>query len=89
MGKLDQYDEGIVVREELRKSLEALKVGGLDRDELTALLKGCDRGSKGFISTAKFVDKLYTYAAESESETILRRLAKALQHGDTNLKQEL
>jgi Ca2+-binding EF-hand superfamily protein len=61
----------------------------LDRDELAALLKGCDRGQKGYVAAAKFIDKLYSLASETETETILRRLAKALQHSSTNLKQEL
>jgi Ca2+-binding EF-hand superfamily protein len=61
----------------------------LSKEELIALLKNCDRGQKGYISTSKFVDKLYALAAETESDTIMRRLAKALSHSSTNLKQEL
>jgi Ca2+-binding EF-hand superfamily protein len=87
--KLDPLDEGILNREELKRVLEGLKINDLDRDELTALLKGCDRGQKGYIASAKFLEKLYSLAAETETETILRRLAKALQHSSTNLKQEL
>jgi Ca2+-binding EF-hand superfamily protein len=89
VGKLDHLDEGIVNREELRKSLEGQKVGDLDREELAALLKGCDRGQKGYLASSKFLERLYSFAAESESETVLRRLAKTLSHSDTNLQQEL
>ena len=87
--KLDPFDEGIMNREELKRVLEGLKINDLDREELSALLKGCDRGQKGYIASAKFLEKLYSLAAETETETILRRLAKALQHTSTNLKQEL
>lgn len=89
VGKLDHLEEGIVGREELKKAIEGQKVGDLDRDELGALLKGCDRGQRGYIAGSKFVEKLYSYAAETESETILRRLAKTLAHSDTSLQQEM
>jgi Ca2+-binding EF-hand superfamily protein len=78
-----------VNREDLRRALEAQRVSELDRDELAALLKACDRGNKGYIATGKFIDQLYAFAAEGDGEAVLRRLAKAMQHSDTNLQQEL
>lgn len=89
VAKLDHLDEGIVSRDDLKKALEGQRVSDLDRDELTTLLKGCDRGSKGYVASSKFIDKLYAFAAEAEGEAVLRRLAKAVSHSDTNLKQEL
>jgi hypothetical protein len=89
VAKLDHLEEGIINREELKRVLEGQKVSGLDRDELAALLKSCDRGSKGYVATSTFIDKLYAFAAEGEGEAVLRRLAKALQGSNTTLEQEL
>ena len=89
LDKLDPLDEGILNREELKRVLEGMKVPDLDREELSSLLKGCDRGQKGYLASAKFLDKLYSLAAETEAETILRKIAKQMQHSSTNLKQEL
>jgi Ca2+-binding EF-hand superfamily protein len=61
----------------------------LDRDELTALLRCCDKGQKGYIASGKFIEQLYALASESEGDVILRRLAKTLSHSDTNLRQEM
>lgn len=46
----------------------------LDSEELGQLLNVCDRGKKGYISSNKFIDKLYEFAAESENDQILRRI---------------
>ena len=40
----------------------------LDSEELGALLNVCDRGRKGYISSNKFIDKLYEFAAESDND---------------------
>lgn len=50
--------------------------------EMNALLKCCDMGLKGYVSTHKFIDKLYALAAETETDVILRRLAKTLSAAD-------
>ena len=47
----------------------------------------CDRGRKGYISSNKFIDKLYEFAAESESDSILRRVFNTSQQ--VNLRIEL
>jgi len=54
---------------------------------MNALLKCCDMGLKGYVSTHKFIDKLYSLAAETESDAILRRLAKTLSASD--IRQEM
>jgi len=59
----------------------------LTREELNAFLKCCDKGLKGYISTNKFIDKLYAMAGETESDVILRRLAKTLSGSATDLRQ--
>ena len=87
--KLDHLEEGLVNRDDLKRAVEAQRVSDLDRDELDALMKACDRTNKGYIATGKFIDQLYAFAAEGEGEAVLRRLAKAMQHTDTNLQQEL
>ena len=61
----------------------------MEREELNALLRCCDKGQKGYIATSKFIEQLYSLASESEGDVILRRLAKTLSHSDTNLKQEM
>lgn len=61
----------------------------MEREELNALLRCCDKGQKGYIATSKFIEQLYSLASESEGEVILRRLAKTLSHSDTNLALEL
>jgi len=50
--------------------------------EMNALLKCCDMGLKGYISTHRFIDRLYSLAAETESDVILRRLSKSLSPAD-------
>jgi Ca2+-binding EF-hand superfamily protein len=40
----------------------------LDSEELSQLLAVCDRGRKGYISSSKFIDKLYEFAAETECD---------------------
>jgi len=52
----------------------------LEREELNALLRCCDKGQKGYIATSKFIEQLYSLASESEGDVILRRLAKTLSH---------
>ena len=89
VGKLDHLEEGIVNKEELRQALDEQKIKDLTREELNALLKCCDKGLKGYISTNKFIDKLYSVAVETESDIILRRLAKGLSGSDINLRQEM
>jgi len=54
---------------------------------MNALLKISDMGLKGYVSTHKFIDKLYSLAAETESDAILRRLAKTLSPSD--VRQEM
>lgn len=89
VGKLDVLDEGIVNRANLKSQLQAQKISELTDDELVALLRYCDKGHKGYISSSKFIDSLYSLASETESEVVLRRLAKSLAHSDINLKQEM
>jgi len=89
VGKLDKTDEGIVNREDLKKAIETQKVADLDRDELNSLMKGCDKGQIGYVASSKFIENLYNFAAESESEALMRRLGKTLSHSDTNLQQEM
>jgi len=89
VAKLDHLEEGLINRDELRRLLESQKVSGLDKDELAALLKSCDRSAKGYVATSTFIDRLYALAAESEGESVLRRLAKALATSDVSLQQEM
>ena len=87
VGKLDNLEEGIVNKESLKKAIMDLKVSNLELDELNTLCKLCDKQSKGYISTNKFIEQLYAMANESESDVILRRLCKTLQHQDLNLEK--
>ena len=89
IGKLDHLEEGIVVRDEVRKALEAHKIPQLEPEELQLFFKCCDRGNKGYLSTNKFIDKLHSLAAESEVEVIIRRMARTIVHTDINLKSEM
>ena len=68
VGKLDALEEGIINKEELKQALTHEKISELSKEELNALLKLCDKGQKGYISTNKFIDNIYSMAAESESE---------------------
>jgi Ca2+-binding EF-hand superfamily protein len=85
VGKLDTLDEGIVNKENLKKAIMDLKVSDLELEELNTFCKLCDKQSKGYISTNKFIEQLYNMANESECDVILRRLSKTLQHQDLNL----
>ena len=89
VGRLDHLEEGIVNTSDLKHALEGQKINDVGADELDALLKGCDRGQKGYISTNKFIDTLYSMGAETESEVILRRLSKTLSHSGADLQQAM
>jgi Ca2+-binding EF-hand superfamily protein len=89
LGKLDYLDEGIVLTEDLKRSLDQARVSGLEKEELNALLKVSDLGNKGYLSTNKFIEKLYQMAAETDAETILRRISKIEQDLKINLRTEL
>jgi Ca2+-binding EF-hand superfamily protein len=78
VGKLDTFDDGVVNKDEIKRAIEAQKVSDLDREELAALFKVCDKGQKGYVSSSKFVENLFSLASESESETIMRRVSKNL-----------
>ena len=89
VGKLDTFDEGVVNKDEVKRAIESQKITDLDREELAALFKVCDKGQKGYLSSSKFVDNLFSLAAESESETIMRKVCKNLATANINLRQEL
>jgi len=54
----DRLKEGIISREDLQKTLDEQKVPELSNAELSLLLKMGDRGSKGYVSTDRFVTLL-------------------------------
>lgn len=89
VGRSDALDEGLVARQDLKEALERQKISGLTADELSGLLKACDRGHKGYLATGKFIELLYGWAGESEGEVLMRRLGKSVAHSKTNLRREL
>jgi Ca2+-binding EF-hand superfamily protein len=86
---MDFLEEGIVLTEDVRRTFSQMKVNDLETEELSALLKVCDVGNKGYLSSNKFIDKLFSLAAETESEIILRRIGKIVSDLKVNLKVEL
>jgi Ca2+-binding EF-hand superfamily protein len=71
----DKLNEGLVSREDLLKTIESRRVPDLTPAELQILLKACDRGSKGYLSSDKFVEKLKELVSESKDEAALRLFA--------------
>jgi len=65
------------------------KVKELEDEELNVLLKLCDKGLKGYVSSNKVIEQLYSLSNESECDVILRRLSKTLAHQDVNLAKAL
>ena len=66
-----------MLRSELTQTLLDSKVPDLTSDEVTNLLKVCDKGQRGYISITKFIDHIYEFAKENETDQILRRVANA------------
>lgn len=90
LGKLDDFEDGILKRSDLHTALLDSKVPDLTNDEVSSLLALIDRGKRGYISMTKFIDLIYEFATETESDQILRRLANALAHSsNVDLKQSL
>jgi hypothetical protein len=78
VGKLDHLEEGIIIKKELKQAILDQKCKDLDEDDLNILLKLCDKGTKGYVSSNKIIEQLYALANESECDVILRRLSKTL-----------
>lgn len=89
VASLDHLEEGIVNKQELRDMLNTANVPELEVSELLNLLKLIDRGQKGYVATAKFIDKLYELSHETEADAILRRIYTTSQHANLNLREEL
>lgn len=90
IGKLDHIEDGILLRSELQQTLLDSKVPDLTSDEVTNLLGLQDRGQRGYVSMTKFIDNLYEYATETESDQILRRVANTAAHNlNVNLRESL
>ena len=53
------------------------------------MLKASDRGSKGYISTDKFIERLKELVSESKGEAALRLFAMNCKRQSINLRQEL
>jgi hypothetical protein len=54
------------------------------------LLKIQDKGQRGYISITKFIDNLYEFASETESDGILRRIANSAAHNtNVNINESL
>lgn len=90
ISKLDHLEDGIVLRSELTQALLDSKVPDLTNEEVVNLLKIQDRGQRGYISITKFIDNLYEFATETDTDQILRRVANSVAHNtNVNIKESL
>lgn len=78
ISKLDHLEDGIILRTELAQALLDSKVPDLHNEEVVNLLRLQDRGDRGYISITRFIDNIYEFATETETDQILRRVANAV-----------
>ena len=90
ISKLDHLEDGIILRSELTQALLDSKVPDLSNEEVVNLLKLQDRGQRGYISITKFIDNIYEFATETDTDQILRRVANAVAtHTNVNVRESL
>jgi Ca2+-binding EF-hand superfamily protein len=67
----------LISREHLYQLIAEHKVPELTPVELNVILKQADRGSKGYISVDRFIERLQEYVTETKGEAGLRNFALA------------
>jgi hypothetical protein len=57
--------------------------------ELQLILKVSDRGSKGYLATGTFIDRLQDFATETKQDVVLRTFALSWKRQGFNVRLEL